>query len=88
MALFPDLQRQAQMELDKLVGPSRLPDLSDFESLHYIRAIVLESIRWMPALPLGVFHMVIVDDEYEGYSIPEGTNIIPVSMVFFWSAIH
>lgn len=79
MAMFPHVQREAQAELDKLVGSSRLPNIGDFNSLHYVRAIVLESMRWMPAVPLGVSHMVITDDEYKGYSIPKGTVIIPVS---------
>ena len=81
MILFPHVQQEAQVELDKLVGSSRLPDIGDFESLHYIRAIALESLRWVPVLPLGVSHMVIVDDEYKGYSIPKGTVGIPVSII-------
>ena len=80
MVLFPHVQREAQVELDKLVGSSRLPDVVDLDSLHYIRGIALESLRWAPVLPLGVSHMLIVDDEYKGYSIPKGTVIIPVSI--------
>lgn len=80
MVLFPHVQREAQAELDMLVGLSRLPDIGDLDSLHYIRAIALESLRWAPVLPLGVSHMLIVDDEYQGYSIPKGTVVIPVSM--------
>ena len=84
MILFPHVQQEAQVELDKLVGSSRLPDIGDFESLHYIRAIALESLRWVPVLPLGVSHMVIDDDEYKGYSIPKGTVVIPVSIASCW----
>ena len=79
MAIFPEVQNKAQAELDKVVGRGRLPVFCDLESLVYIRAIALESMRWAPVLPLGVSHMVIDDDEYNGYRIPKGTVVIPVS---------
>lgn len=85
MALFPEVQKKAQAELDALVGPDRLPDYSDYESLIYIRAVVLEAMRWMPVVPLGLPHRVTTDDEYEGYSIPKGTIIISVSMFLYIS---
>ena len=31
-------------------------------------------------VPLGVFHRVIEDDEYNGFFIPKGAVIIPVSI--------
>lgn len=79
MSLNPNLQSRAQAELDELVGPARLPDMRDYDSLDYIHALVLESLRWMPVFPFGVPHMVTTDDEYKGYLIPKGTVIIPVN---------
>ena len=79
LSLFPDVQRRAQEELDRLVGPNRLPDFSDYDDLVYIQAIALEAMRWMVVFPLGLYHRVIADDEYMGYFIPKGTTIIPVS---------
>ena len=81
MSLYPDVQRKAQEELDRVVGPNRLPDFSDYDDLVYIQAITLEAMRWMVVVPLGVSHRVIVDDEYMGYLIPKGASIIPVSKV-------
>ncbi len=78
MAVYQDVQRKAQQELDALLCFERLPDLSDRESLPYIQAVMLESLRWIPVLPLGVPHRVLVDDEYHGYRIPKGSIIVAV----------
>ena len=79
MAMHPDIQVKAQRELDEVVGPSRLPDFDDLDSLNYTHAIFLECSRWMPVLPLGVPHAAIRDDLYNNSFIPQGTVIIPVS---------
>lgn len=79
MAMFPEVQKKAQAELDAHIGSGRLPDYSDYESLVYIRAITLEAMRWIPVVPLGLPHRVTIDDEYQGISIPKGTIIISVS---------
>ncbi|THG93719.1 hypothetical protein EW026_g7591 [Hermanssonia centrifuga] len=84
MALRPDVQKKAQAELDNVLGPGKLPTFEDRESLPYVEAIILESIRWMPAVPLGVSHRVLVEDEYKGYRIPKGSIIIPNS----WAMLH
>lgn len=80
MAMFPDVQRKAQAELDAVVGPDRLPDYEDYDALVYIRATTLEAMRWMPVVPLGLPHRVTTDDEYQGYIIPKGTILISVSI--------
>ena len=53
MALYPEVQKKAQAEIDAVVGPNRLPDFEDHSSLPYINAIVKESSRWHLVLPLG-----------------------------------
>ena len=40
MALYPDVQKKAQAEIDAVVGPNRLPDFHDRSSLPYINAVV------------------------------------------------
>ena len=79
MALYPEVQKKAQEELDRVVGPNRLPDFSDYDDLVYIQAVTLEAMRWMVVVPLGVSHRVIADDEYMGYFIPKGTVVVAVS---------
>ncbi len=76
MALHPDVQRRAQAEIDIVVGPSRLPLMSDRPALPYIDALVNECLRWMPTAQLGVPHRSMADDEYNGYLIPKGTLVL------------
>ena len=53
MAMNPDIQAKAQAQLDAVIGAFRLPNFSDRQSLPYIEAIMMESLRWHPAVPLG-----------------------------------
>ena len=76
MALKPHAQRKAQEELDRIVGVGRLPEYKDLDKLVYCKAVAMESLRWMPPLPLGVPHFSMEDDVYEGYFIPKGTTVI------------
>lgn len=79
MAMYPGVQKKAQDELDRVVGPSRLPEFHDVESLPYIKAVVMETMRWITIVPLCIAHGSMEDDMYEGYFIPKGTVILPVS---------
>jgi cytochrome P450 len=49
----PEIQRKAHEQIDSVVGHERLPEFADMERLPFIRAIVMETLRWQPALPLG-----------------------------------
>ncbi|KAJ8468878.1 hypothetical protein ONZ51_g9347 [Trametes cubensis] len=84
LSLHPDVQRKAQAELDAIIGPHRLPDFEDRESLVYIDAIVKESIRWHNVVPLGVGHCITEDDEFQGYFLPAGAVLVPN----VWSVMH
>ena len=76
MNLHPDVQKKAQAELDAVVGPNRLPELSDRDQLPYVTAIVKETLRWYPAVPLGVAHCTVADDVYRGFFIPAGATVV------------
>ncbi|TVY17605.1 Cytochrome P450 monooxygenase yanC [Lachnellula arida] len=76
MMMFPEVQRTAQAQIDRVVGPDRLPTLDDIVNLRYIHACVKETIRWMPTLIIGVPHSNIQEDEYKGYKIPNGSTIV------------
>ncbi len=78
IVMAPRIQDKVHQELDIIVGPGRLPTPEDIPSLAYLQAIFMEALRWKPVLPLGIPRRVMADDEYMGYSIPEGTVILPV----------
>lgn len=88
MVLFPEVQRKAQAELDRVVGPNRLPEFNDLEDMPYVRAVAMETTRWMPVTPSGIPHVVTSDDVYNGYHIPKGTAAIPVSHICHCSVGH
>lgn len=81
MAMYPQAQTKAQRELDLVVGSDRLPTHDDFNSLPYIQAVTRESLRWVPNLPIGIPHRAMVEDEYRGYRIPQGSTVVPVSII-------
>ncbi|KAF8748995.1 cytochrome p450 [Rhizoctonia solani] len=76
MVLHPEVQAKAQAEIDSVLGGSRLPEMTDRESLPYVCCIVKEVLRWWPAFPLGVPHASTQDDVYRGYFIPKGSTVI------------
>ncbi|KAL2167285.1 hypothetical protein VTG60DRAFT_1444 [Thermothelomyces hinnuleus] len=77
MLLYPEVQKKAQEEIDRVVGPNRMPTMDDERDLQYIRAIVKESLRWMPTTIMGaVPHAVTQDDWYEGYLIPKNAGVV------------
>ncbi|KAI5120037.1 hypothetical protein M0805_004665 [Coniferiporia weirii] len=77
MVLYPDVQRRAQEELDRVVGKDNLPTMEDKKNLPYINAICSESLRWQPVLPFGLAHCATEDDVYNGCFIPAGTAMLP-----------
>ncbi|KAI9375047.1 cytochrome P450 [Aspergillus egyptiacus] len=77
MALHPEVQKKAQEELDRVLGPNHLPTFEDRPNLPYIDAIVKEALRWHPVAPMGIPHMCTVEDVYKGYRIPKGSIIMP-----------
>ncbi|KAJ7183013.1 cytochrome P450 [Mycena crocata] len=82
MTMYPDIQKKAQVAVDKVVGQSRLPDFED--KIPYVDAVVREVLRWRPVTPLGVAHAVTEDDVYNGYHIPAGSVIVGNT----WAVLH
>nr|VWP02389.1 N/A [Ganoderma boninense] len=76
VSLHPEVLRKAHAELDAVVGPYRMPNFGDRDSLVYVNAIIKESMRWHSVLPLGIPHATVADDEFRGYFIPAGTMLL------------
>ena len=75
--MFPECQRKAQAELDSVTGGDRLPTFEDRPHLPYLNALLKETMRWHTVAPIAAPHCTVTDDEYNGYHIPAGTNVIP-----------
>jgi cytochrome P450 len=76
MARNTHVVKKAQKQLDDVLGGERLPDHSDMDELPYITAIIKETFRWSPPLPIGTPHRLMEDDVYEGMFIPAGTMLV------------
>ncbi|KAI0635409.1 cytochrome P450 [Trametes polyzona] len=77
MALHPEKLRRAQEELDRVVGMDRMPRVTDRTNLPYVDALVKETMRWHPVVPLGIARATSSEDAYRGYNIPKGTIVMP-----------
>ena len=58
MVLYPEVQTKAQAELDRVIGTDRLPELSDKEGMPYIEAVIRETLRWHPVLPISMVFFI------------------------------
>ena len=67
MTLYPEIQARAKAEIDGVLGTTwqRLPSFSDRIQFPYICAIVLELLRWNPAVPLGMRQPEFTSDKTE-----------------------
>ncbi|KAH6695143.1 cytochrome P450 [Plectosphaerella plurivora] len=74
--VWPEVQRKIQEEIDRVVGPDRLPNMDDYDDLPYVRSCIKESLRWMPTVVLGVPHAAIKEDNYMGFTIPQGATVV------------
>jgi cytochrome P450 len=45
MILYPDVLEESHREIDKVVGPNRMPEWKDRQDLPYTRAVVEETLR-------------------------------------------
>ncbi len=66
------VQKVAQEELMRVVGPDRLPSFADLRELPYVRACVKEMLRMNPILAPGIRHYADSDVVYKGTYHPEG----------------
>ncbi|XP_040991679.1 cytochrome P450 CYP82D47-like [Juglans microcarpa x Juglans regia] len=69
-----DLKR-AQEELDLKVGRGRWVEDYDMKDLVYLQAIIKESLRLYPPIPLSAPHEAMEDCQVCGYFIPKGTRL-------------
>ena len=51
MALFPDVLKKAQAEIDAVVGNDRLPSFADRDHLPYTNALAKEVLRFNSVVP-------------------------------------
>ena len=76
MARDTHVVKKAQQQLDGVLGGERLPEHSDMDQLPYITAVIKETFRWAPPIPVGIPHRLMEDDVYREMSIPAGATVM------------
>ncbi|NWI14876.1 CP1A4 protein, partial [Crypturellus soui] len=71
LALYPDIQKRIQEELDRIIGQERRPRLLDRGSLPYLEAFILEMFRHSSFLPFTIPHCTTKDTVLNGYYVPK-----------------
>ncbi|EFJ11208.1 hypothetical protein SELMODRAFT_126417 [Selaginella moellendorffii] len=71
----PAILSRAQKEIDQVVGSSRLVQESDLPSLPYLHAVIKESLRLHPPLPLLLPHHNPAASKIGEYDIPAKSTI-------------
>ncbi|XP_071922890.1 cytochrome P450 81Q32-like [Coffea arabica] len=72
----PEVLRKARVELDNFVGQDRVVDESDLPKLTYIQAIVNETLRLFPAVPLLSPHESSAECSIGGYYVSSNTMLL------------
>ncbi|XP_073125649.1 flavonoid 3'-monooxygenase CYP75B137-like [Henckelia pumila] len=83
MMANPQILRKAQQELETTVGKHNMVEESHIHHLPYLYAVMKETLRLHPALPLLVPHSPSSTATVSGYTIPKGSRVF----VNVW-AIH
>ncbi|KAI3717733.1 hypothetical protein L1987_69524 [Smallanthus sonchifolius] len=72
----PQLLKQAQEEMDTVVGRDRLVTELDLPQLTFLQAIVKETFRLHPSTPLSLPRISAESCEVDGYHIPKGSTLL------------
>ena len=65
--------QKVQSEIDDVTGGSRQPLMADCPNMPYTNAVILETQRIRPVVPLAVPHQTRDDTTLDGYTIPKKT---------------
>lgn len=72
----PDLMSKAKAELEQIIGKGNMVEESHIEKLPYLQAIVKETFRLHPAVPLLLPRKAEIDLEINGYMIPKDAQVL------------
>ncbi|KAF5366393.1 hypothetical protein D9758_009759 [Tetrapyrgos nigripes] len=75
MAMHPEIQKKAQVEIQDVVGLGRMPTFEDMKDMTYLHAIFKEVIRYHPAVPNCLPHSNPHDKVHNDMFIPKGAII-------------
>ncbi|RZC92682.1 hypothetical protein C5167_028457 [Papaver somniferum] len=71
----PKIMKRVQAELDQVVGTNNTVEESHLPKLHYLDAVVKETLRLHPVAPFLIPHSPSSSCEIGGYIIPKGSTV-------------
>jgi len=77
LSRHPEEAKLAQAEIDSVTSIARLPDFDDRPGLPYVDYILKEVYRINAPVPLGIPHRASITSDYRGWTIPEGSLVLP-----------
>lgn len=72
----PKAMAKARSELAETIGKGKQVEESDIVNLPYLQAVVKETLRLHPPVPLLIPHMALSTAEVCGFTIPQNTQVI------------
>ena len=72
----PEAMAKAREELSEVVGKDKIVEESDISKLPYLQAVVKETFRLHPTIPLLVPRKVETDLEILGYAVPKNAQVL------------
>jgi len=79
MAHRQDIQQRLFQLIFINIGVERLPSIGDRSRLDLLQATVLELLRYISHVPLGLPHFTTGDTDVAGFSVEKGTKV-PISL--------
>lgn len=76
LLLNPEAMAKAKAELTRSIGPNRRLEETDIDNLPYLNAVVKETLRLHPPVPLLIPREAKNDTNFMGYSIPKKTKVL------------
>lgn len=72
----PNIMSKAKSELNQIIGKGNSVEESDIGKLPYLQAIIKETFRLHPAVPLLLPRKAEIDLEINGYKVPKGAQVL------------
>ncbi|KAM3704023.1 hypothetical protein ACJW31_04G143400 [Castanea mollissima] len=72
----PKILKKVQNEVREIIGNKKYITENDLDKMHYLKAIIKETLRFHPPIPLLVPRKSIQDAKIHGYDIAASTQVI------------